>query len=530
MKTSKTLNLQIKNELISNTKYNLLRQKLDKYDFLHSFDQFSYDLIQSMLNKYIESAERNKIIEENNKEIEEKANNTHILIEAIRKENSKLLSENKSIHLELSQIEAKYTKSVQAKEQEITRLSKEKEEMVYLRREYIKKIESLEKEIVQLKKRNNYLNSQIRNDYEKLNRSMISINSGKVEYDHINKIENNHIYDNDNNFNNVNNDKHIDNKLKEAHINTILSPYKTNTNQMINQIQDQEEEIRKLKNELKLKQIENEELNKEILNKNENKLNTNTNINKNKNDYNEYIPYLGSIIHISEIEKLISYLKSENSNLIVKSNHKEDFLMKKIIELEEENKKIKDVNKKMKQNSKYNYRSSNDFEKKDKKDYKELPTKINKNLNYKAINNEKDKEDNQKLNKNTNINTHNTNKTKTNSLSTNNKENNSNHSNHNNHIQNDDILKSELYESRESFMKLDKKNKEMSSIYNSEKTILNNKLIEINRELNKSEEENRILIKEIKYLKEEINCLRDEINIKSGVLFMKDAEIEKLKH
>ncbi len=135
----------------SNTKkYNFLRVQLDNMKYIQSFDEYSIDLVETLLNEVIkyknEILKLNKTVNKNKEYIEELT----ISLNAFKFKSESILKENKDLHSEIIKLTEKFSKKDSNTETQLYQLKDDNTSLKYI-------ISDLKKQLKQIKTENNKL-------------------------------------------------------------------------------------------------------------------------------------------------------------------------------------------------------------------------------------------------------------------------------------------------------------------------------------------------------------------------------------
>ena len=497
---------------ITNTRYLNIRKKMDSINIFQHFDLNHIDIVESLINKIEELGTKLKLKDNLYNEIQEKLENKNIIYNSSLLENQHLIQENNQLHKQLIDHEKIITKSIQAKELEINRLSNEKTEMKYLNNMYFNKINTFEKENNSLKRRLSYIINKIydsnfneqslrkilENDenilkINKINNDNKEITSLNLTKPKVSSIEMAYTIINIS----TNNDKSIINdRINETFgnksqinldINAELLLLKKEYQSTLNALEVTKNELFSLKEYLKNHDVK--EIHKD--NSNNNKI----------------------TISDEDSIRIIDYLKKEKKIIEAKNNKKEEILIEEIRKMKEI---INHQNIKLKEKGQKQYSIEN---------YDKINRTNQKNKNLKEEENNKSKNEitllkqciTQQNDEIIRLKTIIKNKEESSNLK----------------IEQYEVLFKELNESlnnaRNTIYQVDSKNKEISSINNSEKTLLSNKITDLNNMCNTTNQEKELL--EVKYLKlqTDYETSLEKINQMASIIFQKDNIIDMLK-
>ena len=135
----------------SNTeKYNFLRVQLDNMKYIQSFDEYSIDLVETLLNEVIkyknEILKLNKTVNKNKEYIEELT----ISLNAFKFKSESILKENKDLHSEIIKLTEKFSKKDSNTETQLYQIKDDNTSLKYI-------ISDLKKQLKQIKTENNKL-------------------------------------------------------------------------------------------------------------------------------------------------------------------------------------------------------------------------------------------------------------------------------------------------------------------------------------------------------------------------------------
>ena len=130
--------LNLKNS--QNNKYNYLRNQLDKMKFIQSFDEYSVDLVETLLNEIInnknEILKLNKTLHQNKEYIEE----LNITLNAFKYKSESIIKENKDLHSEIIKLTEKFAKKDSNIETQLHQLKDDNSSLKYLVTDLKKKL------------------------------------------------------------------------------------------------------------------------------------------------------------------------------------------------------------------------------------------------------------------------------------------------------------------------------------------------------------------------------------------------------
>ena len=130
--------LNLKNS--QNNKYNYLRNQLDKMKFIQSFDEYSVDLVETLLNEIInnknEILKLNKTLHQNKEQIEE----LNITLNAFKYKSESIIKENKDLHSEIIKLTEKFAKKDSNIETQLHQLKDDNSSLKYLVTDLKKKL------------------------------------------------------------------------------------------------------------------------------------------------------------------------------------------------------------------------------------------------------------------------------------------------------------------------------------------------------------------------------------------------------
>ena len=130
--------LNLKNS--QNNKYNYLRNQLDKMKFIQSFDEYSVDLVETLLNEIInnknEILKLNKTLHQNKEYIEE----LNITLNAFKYKSESIIKENKDLHSEIVKLTEKFSKKDSNIEIQLNQLRDDNSSLKYLVTDLKKKL------------------------------------------------------------------------------------------------------------------------------------------------------------------------------------------------------------------------------------------------------------------------------------------------------------------------------------------------------------------------------------------------------
>ena len=142
----------MKKENFKNQKYNFLREKLDKLNYIQSFDLYSMELIETLLNDITKNQKEISNLHKKHKELSESNEEKSLTINALKYKINLILKENQDLHNEVINLMDK--SSMKEESESIVKKSKEEiENMQFLISQYKNKINFLEKENIFLKKK-----------------------------------------------------------------------------------------------------------------------------------------------------------------------------------------------------------------------------------------------------------------------------------------------------------------------------------------------------------------------------------------
>ena len=178
-------------EIIKKDKYLRLRKSLDELQIYFTFDIANYNLIEALIDKinslkgelYLASASTEKIKTEYEKNL--------IYVNSLVNENDRLILENNDLHKRMMGIKTANTKSIEAKELEISKLNTEKSELKLLNSSYLYKVMLLEKELDGIKLKlsnvlqkifeNNIGENSLRKMFEKETKKSLSLSNTTIK-------------------------------------------------------------------------------------------------------------------------------------------------------------------------------------------------------------------------------------------------------------------------------------------------------------------------------------------------------------
>ena len=130
--------LNLKNS--QNNKYNYVRNQLDKMKFIQSFDEYSVDLVETLLNEIInnknEILKLNKTLHQNKEQIEE----LNITLNAFKYKSESIIKENKDLHSEIVKLTEKFSKKDSNIETQLHQLRDDNSSLKYLVTDLKKKL------------------------------------------------------------------------------------------------------------------------------------------------------------------------------------------------------------------------------------------------------------------------------------------------------------------------------------------------------------------------------------------------------
>ena len=130
--------LNLKNS--QNNKYNYVRNQLDKMKFIQSFDEYSVDLVETLLNEIInnknEILKLNKTLHQNKEYIEE----LNITLNAFKYKSESIIKENKDLHSEIIKLTEKFAKKDSNIETQLHQLRDDNSSLKYLVTDLKKKL------------------------------------------------------------------------------------------------------------------------------------------------------------------------------------------------------------------------------------------------------------------------------------------------------------------------------------------------------------------------------------------------------
>lgn len=142
----------MKKENFKNQKYNFLREKLDKLNYIQSFDLYSMELIETLLNDIMKNQNEISNLHKKQKQSSESNEEKSLTINALKYKINLILKENQDLHNEVINLMDK--SSMKEESESIVKKSKEEiENMQFLISQYKNKINFLEKENIFLKKK-----------------------------------------------------------------------------------------------------------------------------------------------------------------------------------------------------------------------------------------------------------------------------------------------------------------------------------------------------------------------------------------
>lgn len=527
-----------------NSKYNELRLKLDNLNIYNSYDINSYEIINNLVEIIYKLNENKSLKEIELNNYKKDYNKKDILIKSLISKKEVLVSENNELHKQIINFERSINKSIQAKEIEIKRLTNEKEEMKLLNNTYIEKIRNTEKDYNTIKKK----------IYSIINK-LYDFNLGEAGLKNLFKCD-----DNIKKFKyilNASSDLFLDNNLKknkdknqdshesikidnDYNIGDLFKPSINMNYSIINQgVEYSDKKLTKsnllnkalikvfaqnknnnsidkkdYKSDYILLKKSNENLNLKIKNIESENSNLKDKLNEctcNKNNNNT--KYLNQDVSIAsnnnESEYIIEYLIKEKKDIEEKNNLKEDCFIKEI-------NKYKDLYNKL-QSKMFN--NNNKYSKNTLIDNTNETTKLKNKIddlsyelkNLKTCTIQQNEEINEYKNQ-----------IKVYKSFSVRKEELLKYEEINKDIQN------QLINTRKILTELDFKNKELCSISNSEKSLLNNKIIELKKDNMKLK--NSLITESLK--KDEFidlnNKNTEKINSLSSILFQKESIIQEL--
>ena len=130
--------LNLKNS--QNNKYNYVRNQLDKMKFIQSFDEYSLDLVETLVNEIIKNKNEilklNKTLHQNKEQIEE----LNITLNAFKYKSDSILQENKDLHSEIVKLTEKFSKKDSNIEIQLNQLRDDNSSLKYLVTDLKKKL------------------------------------------------------------------------------------------------------------------------------------------------------------------------------------------------------------------------------------------------------------------------------------------------------------------------------------------------------------------------------------------------------
>ncbi len=130
--------LNLKNS--QNNKYNYVRNQLDKMKFIQSFDEYSVDLVETLLNEIInnknEILKLNKTLHQNKEYIKE----LNITLNAFKYKSESIIKENKDLHSEIVKLTEKFSKKDSNIETQLHQLRDDNSSLKYLVTDLKKKL------------------------------------------------------------------------------------------------------------------------------------------------------------------------------------------------------------------------------------------------------------------------------------------------------------------------------------------------------------------------------------------------------
>ena len=121
----------MKKENFKNQKYNFLREKLDKLNYIQSFDLYSMELIETLLNDIMKNQNEISNLHKKQKQSSESNEEKSLTINALKYKINLILKENQDLHNEVINLMDK--SSMKEENESIVKKSKEEiENMQFL--------------------------------------------------------------------------------------------------------------------------------------------------------------------------------------------------------------------------------------------------------------------------------------------------------------------------------------------------------------------------------------------------------------
>lgn len=287
-------------KLLRNTKYNEVREKLDKLKYKFHFDVSNLQLIDLLVNDINNLQNDLEKLRKENENLKSTNEKTNMSLNAFKQENIKLIKENNELIKQNVEFGKNIYTSNSSKQMEIKRLQDEKTDFKFMLTNAKLKLDNLSKE-------NSTLKSKLNNLLSKIYDSNLNENSLRV------------MFDNDRNLKNIDYLENVEADARKAIFQQSAKSY-NNSDKNINR--EEYTKNQQSNNSVTMKNLNNRTASAGNLNMNNNNINNN----------------LGDIADL----KMGIYVKQRNvhmngnldfsNNSIAKINENKDLLKKVIIE------------------------------------------------------------------------------------------------------------------------------------------------------------------------------------------------------